>query len=706
MDYRIEGQRLYIDGSPVSMFSGSFQYWRVRPELWADILEKVKSMGFTLIETYMPWSVHEESVGLFEFGESDPQRDLPRFLRLCKKAGVGVLARPGPHINAEMTYFGYPGRLFADDDLACRAADGSTVWLPPPPRAFPVPCYHHPRFLAEVRTYFEALSAAIGGMIHPEGSIVAIQVDNECSKFFRTHPFDHDYSDHSIRLYRRFLSEKYGEIDALNEAYVTGYAAWSLIDPPREFRPFSREELPYYLDWVEYGEYYINESLHSIASIINDCFGKGFPLFHNYPVTLPAPPFDMTSAEEFLDWQGIDSYPTRKNYEPVRAGVKYTSAASRLPMLVEFSSGSIYYSLPLTLDDQRFTTWAAVMHGIKGINFYMIVERERWYGSPVKRDGTLRERHYEFYTQFLREVRSWGLEDARPYRPVLLLLNREYERLAAAAMVLKPISMLVAELVGAGFVDALVQDDPFGLTEPVASRYKRLSSFWYQALSAAGVHFAVGDTAWPSELLSGYEMVIVPTFEFLARDVQERLLSFARGGGTLVVGPRAPFLDERMNEFRLLADAMREPSGVKRDAEVFGVRVEELLLFGDGGGEQSLYRAPVGDGALIHSGLVPGEVRGLEDALPFVPLVDTLTRMAGLEPRWVPADHKLDVAVWSSVVGELAFVANPTGKTVETELSHAGAGPFKDMRTGEELGGGAAVAVSLEPYSIRVIGKA
>jgi beta-galactosidase len=713
VDYRIDGKRFYLDGAPVSMFSGSFQYWRVHPDLWAGILDKVKGMGFDVIETYVPWSVHEVARGRFDFGDTDPRLDLPRFLALCKAAGVKVLVRPGPHINAELTYFGYPERLFADEELLARAADGTQVVLPMTPRMFPVPCYHHPRFQAEVEVFFDAFSRAVGGTgaLHPGGPVMAIQVDNECSKFLRVHPFDQDYSEYAVLLYRRFLSEKYGGIDAAARAHRSGYEAWQLVDPPRSFDASAREELPRYLDWVEFGEYYINEALRVITAMLRERFGTSVPLFHNYPVPLPLPPLDMTGVEGFLDFQGVDFYPQRSQYHAIRWGMKYTSTVSRFPMLLEFSSGNAYYALTLTLEDQEFTTWAAMMHGINAINFYMIVERERWYGSPVKRDGTIRERHYEFYRRFLAEAREWGLEDAKPVRPVLLLVNREYERLAAAATLLPPNSRLIDMFVqtSGGAADTLISDEPFGLSEPVAGRYVRLLAFWYWALSAAGVHFAVGDTNCPGGLFSEYKAVIVPTFEYLDRGLQERLLAFAESGGALLAGPRSPRFDSLMEPCDVLAAHMLEPSELLRQADVLGVAVEELSLFAGEEAEpcrgRPFCRLPIGRGCLIQLGLVPGEVTNLSDAEPFGPLVDTLMRVAGVEPRFVPADARIDVSLFAAGGRTLVFAANPTAEPIGTTIGVCGEGTLKDMRTGASLisAGPGSFELSLPAFSISVL---
>jgi beta-galactosidase len=674
------------------------------------VLSSVKGMGFDIIETYMPWSVHEVSPGEFDFGALDPARDLPGFLSECRAAGVRVLARPGPHINAEMTYFGYPERLFADGELLARCADGTAVVLPSPPRMFPLPCYHHPRFKAQVAGYFDALSRALGGAdaLYPEGPIIGIQVDNECAKFLRTNPFDWDYSEHAVRLYREWLEKKRGSLAAINEAYGNDCPAMQLVDPPRRMSASTPGELLRMLDWTEFGEHYINESLRWIAALLRERFSAQVPLFHNYPVTLPLPPLDLAGAEEFLDFQGIDAYPQKTAYYDLRAGVKYVSAMSRLPVMVEFSSGSVYYALPLTLDDQIFTTRSILMHGIKGVNFYMIVERERWYGSPVRRDGTTRPRHYAFFKDLLAKVREWGLEEMTPERPVLLLIQREYERLANACTLLSPFSRLAgqfAALFGAP-ADFLQSEEKHGLSEPVGAAYIRALSFWYWALTAAGVHFAMADTAASAETLAGYGMVIVPTFEFMDSGVQERLQAYAGGGGTLVVGPRAPSLDESMAPRLVLASHMRAPQETRKGVDIFGVPVEELMMFPPDEGQRPsmTYATRVGAGRLVHLGLVTRSMCSVADALPFAPMIDTLARAAGVEPAFVPADARVDTALWRGERGLILFAANPCDVAIDTVVSHAGGVDLEDLESGERFAAGETFEIALEPYTVRTLG--
>jgi hypothetical protein len=452
----------------------------------------------------------------------------------------------------------------------------------------------------------------------------------------------------------------------------------------------------------------VHQSLRSIARILGESFGREVPLFHNYPVTFPMTPLDTPGAESYLDWQGVDAYPTREMYQTIRRGMKYTSTVSRLPHLAEFSSGSVYYGLPLGLADQKFTTWATVMHGIKGINFYMIVERERWYGSPVTRDGKLRDDRYDFYTKFLNEVKLLGLEDMKPKRQVMLLSVRDYERMLAGSIVPVGNSTIIGEFGGWASPDLWASRETHGLSEPVGARYTALFSFWYRVLSSVGAHFGIGDSECGPDMFDGYKLVIAPSFEFMDSSVQEKLLAFADRGGTVIVGPRAPKLDSSMKPCAMLAERMREPSSSTTEgATVFGVEVEEVLAFDDGeAGNESvslMYSVPVGKGKLVHLGLVPGRVVSPADAAPFVPLVDTLVRSAGIEPCYIPADPRVDVSVLEGGGGAAVFVANPTDETLDTTIELCPPGGLRGPGGGSLQLTGTSVRISLEPWSITVL---
>jgi beta-galactosidase len=171
----------YLDGIPISLIGGSVHYWRLERSLWPDILNRVKEMGFHTICTYIPWSVHEIARGEFDFGEIDTNLDINAFLVLCEEKGLHVLLRPGPHVNSEITYFGFPKRIVLDPEIQSRTSEGTPVVFPSPPRMFPVPSYASEKFYREVGLFFDHVCPIIVRHLHPDGCVIGVQADNEMS---------------------------------------------------------------------------------------------------------------------------------------------------------------------------------------------------------------------------------------------------------------------------------------------------------------------------------------------------------------------------------------------------------------------------------------------------------------------------------------------------------------------------------------------
>src|SRR5271167_1416790 len=90
------------------LWAGAMHYWRHPPHEWRAGLEAMRAMGLRLLDTYVPWGVHETSAGAFDFGTGDPRLDAAAFLRMAHEIGLRCVLRPGPHINAELTFFGLP----------------------------------------------------------------------------------------------------------------------------------------------------------------------------------------------------------------------------------------------------------------------------------------------------------------------------------------------------------------------------------------------------------------------------------------------------------------------------------------------------------------------------------------------------------------------------------------------------------------------
>lgn len=100
---------LMIDGRRTYIWSGSFHYWRLpSPSLWMDVLQKMKSAGFNAVTLYFSWEYHSPRNGVYDF---TGVRNVDRLLDMAQQAGLYVIARPGPYIEAESNAGGLPGWL-------------------------------------------------------------------------------------------------------------------------------------------------------------------------------------------------------------------------------------------------------------------------------------------------------------------------------------------------------------------------------------------------------------------------------------------------------------------------------------------------------------------------------------------------------------------------------------------------------------------
>ncbi|OGM40835.1 putative beta-galactosidase [Aspergillus bombycis] len=97
------------------VFSGEFHPFRLPvPGLWLDVFQKIKSMGFNGVSFYTDWGLLEANPGNVMIGDNGVNNNtdiwnLDEFFAAASEAGIYLIARPGPYINAETSAGGIPG---------------------------------------------------------------------------------------------------------------------------------------------------------------------------------------------------------------------------------------------------------------------------------------------------------------------------------------------------------------------------------------------------------------------------------------------------------------------------------------------------------------------------------------------------------------------------------------------------------------------
>jgi beta-galactosidase len=558
---------LRIGGEVVPLLAGSVHYWRLEPRDWRACLEATKALGLRLVDVYVPWGVHEIAPGRLELGETDPQRDVVRFLRLVHELGLYAIVRPGPHINAELTYFGLPERVVWDASCQARSPSGNPVMLPMLPVAFPVPSYASEAFHDEVTRYFQALAPALAPLRWPDGPIVLVQIDNEGALYFRDGAYDQDYHPDAVAAYRAFLRERYKSIDGLRAAYgkaapppAEGEGApeeelrFATIEPPRRFDAQSVEELARHLDWAEFHEQLLGAAFERFAKALARAGLSGLPTTHNLPMGQETTPLNAARVTRAVDLAGLDYYYAAGPRSRAVIARRTTEMAVRCeglgvpPFACEMGAGYPPFFPPLDERDSAFTLLASLAYGLRGFNVYMAVERDRWIGAPIDRRGRARP-FAAFWRKIDAALEATRFHELRRRAPVRLLTPRSERRLARVMHAFGPLTGAIFSVIGAGARERCIEDD-LGLGYPLAIEADGLVGAFEQSLEARGVPFANIGGEDRDVSLAGARWIVCATSGGLNPHLAERLGEAAAAGAVVTVGPREPVFDGAFRPLR------------------------------------------------------------------------------------------------------------------------------------------------------------
>jgi beta-galactosidase len=586
------------DGHILPLRAGAMHYFRHAPSDWAPGLDALVSVGLRLVDVYVPWGQHESEAGRFDFGENNPRLDVGRFLRMADERGLKVVLRPGPHINAELTYFGLPERIVWNKDCQARTPHNHPVMLPMPPLAFPVPSYASDVFHDETARWYEAMARVLAPLCHPHGPIVLVQVDNEGALYFRDGAYDQDYHKDSIRLFREFVRAKYETPAALAEAWVLseawsdnelrdgGALAFSRLLPPQSFEAKTPDDLPRHIDWMEFHEHLLGSAMQRFATCLRRLGFNGVPTMHNFPLGEVATPLNAARMTGAIDLVALDYYHHATPTEHLTILRRTTELSARsegagVPAYgAEVGAGFPPFFAPMDEADSIYTLLAALAYGLRGYCLYMAVERDRWVGAPIDPHGHRRPLA-DTYEALSRALEATHFHELRRRAPVRLVVPRSLRRLARATHAFGPITPAIFNVLGAGFRESCLEDD-FGLGTPPTLAGEAYIRAFERALTARGVPFAyaggenletsLADAAWIVCVLSGG----------VKPQVLTRLRVAQATGSVVTVGPSVPDRDGSMKRMRVPHDVSGlelEPlDDATRAYTLVARRMEQLAL--------------------------------------------------------------------------------------------------------------------------------
>ncbi|KAI8295878.1 putative beta-galactosidase A [Colletotrichum sp. SAR 10_98] len=174
-------QSLFVNGERAMIFSGEIHPFRIPvPGLYLDVFQKVRALGLNTVSFYVDWALLEGKEGNIV---TDGIFDLQPFFDAATEAGVFLIARPGPYINAEVSGGGFPGWL---SRLRARLRTSD------------------PEFLSATDYYMETICAIIAdNQITNGGPVILFQPENEYTNFEKGRSPDGEYFQYVIDQARK-----------------------------------------------------------------------------------------------------------------------------------------------------------------------------------------------------------------------------------------------------------------------------------------------------------------------------------------------------------------------------------------------------------------------------------------------------------------------------------------------------------------------
>ncbi|MBE0538585.1 MAG: beta-galactosidase [Ignavibacterium sp.] len=570
------------NGKPVFVISGEIHYFRLDPKLWEKHLSLLKESGANTISTYIPWDWHEFEEGKFDFtGETNPARNLIKYIKLCKKVGLDLIVKPGPYILAEYEGQGLPQWLIKKAGKSTHALDEDGNIISPDLMSYMSDEYLHYSFL----WYDEIMRIISEHQEKNNGPIIMMQVCNEVG-VFQWLSGKIDYNPSVIHSFKLYLLNRYESIDKLNKIYGTNYSSMEEISAPAG-KIENKADYCAYFDFHLFYRHYYALYLDTLIKKIRS-FDIDVQLTHNIPGWIYGNaaelPMLISTYKDILQYRndiifGLDHIPEfvsfRNAHSDLACNKILEAIQSSGPVwAAEFQSGTREHQVKSDTKDLETFYYASLAHGLKSFNYYMFSQginpdgkgfygKTFYYQTPLNAKAEKSSLYYSIkkVNDFIKKNEEDLLISKTKVDICIGLYKPYYYTELTTSQLLK---------------DKRLDIEKLGLfLDPRFVREEIFFNGLLRGLQTLNFNYNINDLENTSlESFLKFKQLWVVTTEFMDSDTQSFLVSYVKNGGHLIMYPVIPTLDLYLNKCTVLVDEL----GIEQSKTLSANKIEAFCI--------------------------------------------------------------------------------------------------------------------------------
>ncbi|WP_261130859.1 beta-galactosidase [Bacillus sp. Marseille-Q3570] len=456
-------------------------------ERWLEDIRMMKDAGINVLRlAELSWSFLEPEEGEFDFTWLDD------FMAMAGKAGLRIILgtpiEASPvwlrHKHPEVVRTNRFGQIHADRGMHCH--NNSTF------------IFYVDRIVTKMAAHYAEHPAVIGW-----------QIDNELRNV-------DCYCPECAIGFRKWLQERYGSLEKLNEAWGTCF--WSQVyNEWEEVALPSADQLTISvsqkLDFTRFGSDSTINHLNRQAEIIRSYAPDHF-LTHNALGWYPnLNTYRLADKLDFISW---DSYPHVDGDNHIECFLHdhYRAVKNQAHWVMEQKNGYFNYSdynLAIEPGLVRLWTYQDIARGANGVMYYRW-RSNRYSGEQnpnglLRHDGSPRRAYYEVQ-QVTDELKKFGEDLIKTTVQAPIAIIYCYDQMWA--------------------YDTHVQYKNFDYRDHLLDYYREVNRMGLTA-----------DLVDPTADLSKYKLVIAPSMSMVSDDIYENFETYVRQGGNLLIGARS-----------------------------------------------------------------------------------------------------------------------------------------------------------------------